>query len=629
MASSDGPFGDELAKLGYCSKPDWTPGNKSRILIWRQLLSALQDAQQRKPLLSKLSRPQRVSLELSYEWWREEEECYPDSAFRKGFHRGSFEREDVRPDTMYRRRMEMLWDRELTPLEPGAGGRSERIQLAELDELRQTAATCAAAHRTALAAFKDVADPSLPPSGNGRREAALECIADTPIPACVQPCAWLSKSEESGYPHYLWDVEENKTVECPPGGATYVVVSHTWGRWHQPRGKQVKVDGVPWMVPVNTLFDVTRLPSILRNVPFETRYIWLDLVCIPQDGSRRQAIEIARQAAIFASAKWATIWFNQANSWDGLRAAVEWMSMKYLQELVGDRFGDTVFDSHLEARANVSTGLVTPEGPTDASVGYTYDGWFTSLWTLQEACMRPDLFLCNKHWEPLKTKKEAQAITLDHLIGLFTIWFGDNILAPGVRKIESFPWAVQEVEGILARTAMHKLLEMSPIDILVFGDQRYCEDNQRAKAIMSALGVTNWFFNEQIPTIGQASSGQVNTPLVEGRYPFAFINEARERFGALFFTTGNYTKIPNEAFRISRWNKRLEDTKLYGTMLPFSIDGLRRRIFSPARPVGFEDHPSVRTWQLHPDGSVHIPQAGILASWPSPRSTSGIPTLRP
>jgi hypothetical protein len=69
-------------------------------------------------------------------------------------------------------------------------------------------------------------------------------------------------------------------VLYPSEGADYLVISHTWGRW-RINGEDIAVDGVPWPVPGNTIFDVTNLPDMLAAVPFDTRYIWFDLVCIP------------------------------------------------------------------------------------------------------------------------------------------------------------------------------------------------------------------------------------------------------------------------------------------------------------------------------------------------------------
>lgn len=64
---------------------------------------------------------------------------------------------------------------------------------------------------------------------------------------------------------------------------------------------------------------------------------------------------------------------------------------------------------------------------------------------------------------------------MNHLGALF------NICLDNFSKELSVPRGVHELGGILTRTAMHKLFDMSAIDILVLGNQRYCKDTNRAK----------------------------------------------------------------------------------------------------------------------------------------------------
>ena len=45
--------------------------------------------------------------------------------------------------------------------------------------------------------------------------------------------------------------------------------------------------------------------------------------------------------------------------------------------------------------------------------------WFSSLWTLQEICLRPDMRLCNKNWEVLAVGEHEQLhVGMDDLIAL-------------------------------------------------------------------------------------------------------------------------------------------------------------------------------------------------------------------
>jgi hypothetical protein len=170
------------------------------------------------------------------------------------------------------------------------------------------------------------------------------------------PCPWLDlrsdqladeTTRRKRYPYYLWDIPNQKTVETSslqtlPG---YWVLSHTWGRWRKNEsGRNIACDmkNVPWPVPENHLFEVTELPNMLQKL---TRtwpalgYAWIDLFCIPQEGAAPEfdpinKTEIAKQAEIFRMASWAVVWMNEVESWDGLKAAIEWLLLHYILEHV-------------------------------------------------------------------------------------------------------------------------------------------------------------------------------------------------------------------------------------------------------------------------------------------------------
>ena len=140
------------------------------------------------------------------------------------------------------------------------------------------------------------------------------------IGANIEPCPWLKNIH--GLPYYLWSIELGQTIEtsgldeCP----SYIAISHTWGRWLK-LSQPVKVDGVSeWLIPENSIFDVKSLPTILRNLPVKTKYVWFDLLCIPQDRSAIALREISRQAVIFRGAQYAIAWLNMISNWRGLRS---------------------------------------------------------------------------------------------------------------------------------------------------------------------------------------------------------------------------------------------------------------------------------------------------------------------
>ena len=46
------------------------------------------------------------------------------------------------------------------------------------------------------------------------------------------------------------------------------------------------------------------------------------------------------------------------------------------------------------------------------------DGWFSSLWTLQEICLRPDMWLCNAGFEFFAVDNGAVLVAFNALVAL-------------------------------------------------------------------------------------------------------------------------------------------------------------------------------------------------------------------
>jgi len=143
-------------------------------------------------------------------------------------------------------------------------------------------------------------------------------------------------------PYYLWDVAREQTavvseLEFVPA---YTCISHTWGRWTLP--DLVKLDGVDWLIPSNSRFDVRELPLILQQARWETDFVWFDLVCIPQldFDPERKSKEISNQGAIFVGAAACVAWFNDVISWEGLMPAITWLGLSYLQHNSGFQYPD-------------------------------------------------------------------------------------------------------------------------------------------------------------------------------------------------------------------------------------------------------------------------------------------------
>jgi hypothetical protein len=468
----------------------------------------------------------------------------------------------------------------------------------------------------------------------------LDAVLDTrPLGATIEPCPWLNfKRDRKGHPFYLWDVDHKCTIvvdelEQIPA---YICISHTWGRW-QADEPFVTVPNVPWLVPPNTRFRVNVLPETLAAA-FPGKHLWIDLFCIPQDRSERALLEIARQAEIFGNATAVVAWLNEITDWTGLRKTVEWLSLYGLQNR-----GDTNENLPL---ANVAspTGLILDDDKLDSDYLKTPGSWFTSLWTLQEACLRPDMALCNRSFE-LLTVGDGTIVTLDTLAALFNFVIGlysqspfetvlnrtkasetleagtvvefGEVNLPGslrrrrvLQKLPENATGVVELHDALIASGMNKLSTISPPAVFNLGQRRECTSN-RAEAIMSIVGATNWYHSH----IMKHKEAPSEREMVLNSYPAAFLNEAAQLTGARFFASvasdlANLNGVVD--IEEGAWIPTETSTAI-GSLLPFTLG--HTTLLTPEHDnLDTEDHPSTLTWTVLPDGKVNLTLVGLLSS---------------
>lgn len=468
------------------------------------------------------------------------------------------------------------------------------------------------------------------------------------IPACIEACPWLQiRKNQNGYPYFLWDVALRKTVETASlrSQPEYICISHTWGRWRieGKEGSSITIDGVPWLVPQNTRFRVQGLPELLLQV-FHSGYVWFDLFCIPQDRSERALIEIARQASIFGNADLAVAWLNDTINWECLRSATKWFSRSYFRaqssiQQIGDlpaielsNEDQTSLEELIELVLDISQELGSAQGDEEDMSPLP---WFTSLWTLQEVCLRPDMIICDRSFEPLRAGPDV-LITLDYLVAMVSndspSRFGE-VAPPSESKIHldttfkssssmnqsdalgepeatNSPSAAafDDLGTLLTMTSINDLHWTSPAAVFTSGQLRQCTKS-RAEAIMSVVGATTWYEDY----VSKHKHAPPEDNLVLGFYPAAFLKEASQKIGPTFFTAiacdmrfaqGVILLVNNE------W-KFIDDRKPVGSMLPFTSS---KTYIVPPHRIGFSvySHPAVKTWNLRDDASVCIKQAGIL-----------------
>ncbi|KAK8103571.1 uncharacterized protein PG998_010604 [Apiospora kogelbergensis] len=471
---------------------------------------------------------------------------------------------------------------------------------------------------------------------------------------------WARIGNPTDHPGYLWDTELRRTVmfDSITGNSDYICVSHTWGRWRRKHMPGAKIPGVDWRVPRNSRFNVKDLPYQLTRLGTRLghRYIWIDLFCIPQDGSQEAKTEIQRQASIFRGCRASIAWLNDVESWDGVTKGLKWFSLKLQMNTIRDYDSPTpghrpVTAMQLDAAtlaAQAPAELCQHRSPLEEPIS-----WFSSLWTLQEAVLCPDITLCSRDWTQL-TDDWGVAISLQSLM-VFLNECHDQCITEGpihesffsaskysnalmsdpdrrqwIAGIESWPTAARQLQHLRDLTRLDNVfINRSPAVICTNANIRYCESKERAPAIMSALGVTEWYKARNLLTPTSTSNPRTSKgmfrflksvrqrkrttqPLVLDMYPLEFLAEAHRLFGASFFETASYTVSLNDEAKAS-----LRNEQSMGTMLPFTKkQGWHSGVIGSFEhtKVQVVDHASVATWSICQDGSVAMRSIGCVCS---------------
>ncbi|POS70689.1 hypothetical protein DHEL01_v210919 [Diaporthe helianthi] len=487
------------------------------------------------------------------------------------------------------------------------------------------------------------------------------------------------------YPYYLWDAIEQQTkqVHSLSGCPNYTCVSHTWGRWR--KSSSAIIPGVEWPVPENTLYDVVLLPQWLSRLGdlYGTRYVWFDLFCIPQVSEEerlcakrevagfedddqtsldqsvtqerlarlaaasqsmtwfdRGQIEISRQSAIFRNSERCIAWLNHCEDFTGVQYALSWLGLKYLESTTR-RGGpnESCIDwetlcRELSRKRILSNHPVEFLEPCQHLSTLIPVGWFTSLWTLQEAVLCPDILICSRNWDTL-SDNSGTPITLRTLMVI--LWAMSTLCRPqkpinfpfhdfndyfravqeqvamdqhlheqgDIAVFEPFPSGVTQLLSLVPLTRLNEVLTtMLPMDILTNANMRTYTGN-RAPAIMSAIGATDWFLEYE-------SSGQ---HMVLSMFPLPFIQEAAKKIDGSFFEGEVKVSRILAIWHSVSTHPPQDHAVPRGSMLPFAEDTIHADSFDFAvHKVLLVDHPTVCQWEIHHDGTVSISSAGIFAS---------------
>ena len=194
----------------------------------------------------------------------------------------------------------------------------------------------------------------------------------------------------------------------------YNAITYTWGRRRieDPKGPDsvsalpIKFKGPGWRIPSikPSHFTVDEFRNILKvattHIPKDKllsqtnwqppEFVWVDIACIDQSESNpRSDAEIGRQAIIFRHADVVYTWLTTTrhqNFAKNLKILFEFKSFDHLGIWNDTAMAET---QHLPEARRASSALTN----------ILSDLWFSSLWTLQEAYLRPDAIILSRKGE--------------------------------------------------------------------------------------------------------------------------------------------------------------------------------------------------------------------------------------
>ncbi|KAL8418086.1 hypothetical protein RB594_001633 [Gaeumannomyces avenae] len=206
----------------------------------------------------------------------------------------------------------------------------------------------------------------------------------------------------------------------------YNTLSYTWGRYALKEGEQPAVKALPiriqgrrtWKIPrinpahfsVEEFHAAVKLataafsPLDLDNRWIERRhmdpelvvdFLWLDVACIDQEHAKTKLAEINRQAAIFQNSRTSCVWLGHLGHGQLLEIQDFCRERGWSQLSVNNQTNKE--QQHLEwvkqrlprVEEIVDLVLLNKQESDDKDAARTMAPWFSSLWTLQEAYLRP------------------------------------------------------------------------------------------------------------------------------------------------------------------------------------------------------------------------------------------------
>ncbi|KAJ0424020.1 heterokaryon incompatibility protein-domain-containing protein [Aspergillus carlsbadensis] len=196
-------------------------------------------------------------------------------------------------------------------------------------------------------------------------------------------------------PKRLYDVVDRRVCDTDTApilrSDSYVAISHVWG------ANVASIDGarygVPWPIPIRSTEKLDLILDAVRILTGE-RYIWMDVLCLNQSDRRAREDEIAEMGNYYRHAAGCFVWLDNAyNDCDWERDILD--SIKEIN-------GFFKQDAHGTPKVS-ATEMFGPNGSGMGQDSYKWirkvrrierAPWFRRVWTLQEAVIPRDLFIC-------------------------------------------------------------------------------------------------------------------------------------------------------------------------------------------------------------------------------------------
>lgn len=283
----------------------------------------------------------------------------------------------------------------------------------------------------------------------------------------------------------------------------YVVISYTWGRWKcADRSDDTAFPGGYWKIPANKLFTRRDLDEAIQKISGGS-HAWVDVFCIPQDDEDpRKGLEIGKQSAIFRSASRAAVWLGTGGE-DILAQVCSW------QPEVVYMISDSILN--LDARSSLDYSQFDNEAREETRKRLEIIAkfsdlipWASSLWTLQEAALRPDAVFYDRKGQAILHKVSGNPITIKHLSSTMRAIryelldvMGYHYGACALDDPDHWGLTEDDISLILRAintvniVSLHKLGSMNAGELLLASRQRTAwSPHDRVYGIMGAIGVS-------------------------------------------------------------------------------------------------------------------------------------------